>query len=452
MAVASDLDKAHLHYLVVIERVTSGLSVAGCLFVIITFLISKSFRRPINRLIFFASVGNLFTNIATVTAAAVLDNETGFLCQAQGFLIQMFMAADVLWTLAMAFNVYLTFYHKFGVARLKKMEKWYFLLCYGLPFIPAFAYIWAQSPGKGRIYGNALLWCWITPEYDYLRVATFYGPIWLVILVTFGIYIRAGREIYNKRKQLRQFASSEIGPDMIPTNPFNHGAIHEQTDVAISYENTADHPTIDVNALGRQLSAADRRHSGQNGQPQYTVAVSAVPAVYKIGSMPPFPSVSKRPKKTKEEKERGEDPALKRYQTIEANRAAWGYTKVAVLFFSAMLITWIPSSANRLYGVAHPGQISIPLTYAAAFVLPLQGFWNCLIYMITSLNACKELLGWMGVKRYSDGTLRHGGHERRNNTFGMTNLDMGRGTRIPSMAGDKDISETESTVELATQQ
>ncbi|ELR05949.1 hypothetical protein VC83_08207 [Pseudogymnoascus destructans] len=272
----------------------------------------------------------------------------------------------------------------------------------------------------------------------------------LVILVTFGIYIRAGREIYNKRKQLRQFASSEIGPGMIPTNPFNQGAIHEQTVVAISYESTANHPTIDINDLGRQLSAADRRHSGQNGQPQYSVAVSAVPAVYKIGSMPPFPSVPKRPKKTKEEKERGDDPTLKRYQTIEASRAAWGYTKVAVLFFSAMLITWIPSSANRLYGVAHPGKISIPLTYAAAFVLPLQGFWNCLIYMITSLNACKELLGWMGLKRYSDGTLRHGGHERRN-TFGMTNIDMGRGTRIPSMAGDKDVSETESTVELATQ-
>lgn len=237
---------------------------------------------------------------------------------------------------------------------------------------------------------------------------------------------------------------------MIPTNPFNQGAIHEQTDVAVSYETAADHPTIDVNALGRQLSAADRRHSGGNGQPQYSVAVSAVPAVYKIGSMPPFPSAPKRPKKTKEEKERGEDPSIKRYQTIEANRAAWGYTKVAVLFFSAMLITWIPSSANRLYGVAHPGQISIPLTYAAAFVLPLQGFWNCLIYMITSLNACKELLGWMGMKRFSDGTLRHGGHERHN-TFGMTDIDMGKGTRIPSMAGDKDASETESTTELASQ-
>lgn len=91
MAVRSDLDEAHIHYLVVIERVTSGLSVAGCLFVIITFLVSKSFHRPINRLVFFASVGNLFTNIATVTASAVLDKPSSFLCQAQGFLIQMYV-------------------------------------------------------------------------------------------------------------------------------------------------------------------------------------------------------------------------------------------------------------------------------------------------------------------------------------------------------------------------
>lgn len=78
----------------------------------------------------------------------------------------------------MACNVYLTFYHKYDAARLKKVEKWYFLLCYGLPLVPAIVYIFVQTPGKGRIYGNAFLWCWITAEYDFLRIATFYGPVW----------------------------------------------------------------------------------------------------------------------------------------------------------------------------------------------------------------------------------------------------------------------------------
>ena len=90
------------------------------------------------------------------------------------------MAADVLWTLAMACNVYLTFYHKFDATRLRKVEKWYFLACYGIPFVPAFTFIFANSPGKGRIYGDSLLWCWVTQEYDFLRIGTFYGPIWYV--------------------------------------------------------------------------------------------------------------------------------------------------------------------------------------------------------------------------------------------------------------------------------
>jgi len=39
----------------------------------------------------------------------------------------------------------------------------------------------------------------------------------------------------------------------------------------------------------------------------------------------------------------------RRYATMEANTAIWSYTKVAVLFFFAMMITWIPSSANRVF-------------------------------------------------------------------------------------------------------
>jgi hypothetical protein len=76
-----------------------------------------------------------------------------------------------------------------------------------------------------------------------------------------------------------------------------------------------------------------------------------------------------------------------RHIAMEANRAAWSYTKVAMLFFTAMLVTWIPSSANRLYSVINGGEISAPLEYMAAFVLPLQGFWNAGIYCVTSWGA-----------------------------------------------------------------
>jgi len=87
----------------------------------------------------------------------------------------------------------------------------------------------------------------------------------------------------------------------------------------------------------------------------------------------------------------------RRYATMEANTAIWSYTKVAVLFFFAMMVTWIPSSANRVFSVVHPGQVSLPLEYASAFVLPLQGFWNALIYATTSLPACKQV--WTNIRQ-----------------------------------------------------
>lgn len=91
-----------------------------------------------------------------------------------------FMPADAFWTLAMAVNVYLTFYCKYDAQKLRKMEIPYLLCCYGLPFIVALTYIFIQTEEKGRMYGNATIWCWISSSWDAWRIGTFYGPVWYV--------------------------------------------------------------------------------------------------------------------------------------------------------------------------------------------------------------------------------------------------------------------------------
>lgn len=78
----------------------------------------------------------------------------------------------------MAVNVYLTFYYKFDAQKLRKMELPYLLLCYGIPFTVALTFIFIKTEAKGRMYGNAILWCWVSPEWDIFRIATFYGPVW----------------------------------------------------------------------------------------------------------------------------------------------------------------------------------------------------------------------------------------------------------------------------------
>lgn len=62
------------------------------------------------------------------------------------------------------------------------------------------------------------------------------------------------------------------------------------------------------------------------------------------------------------------------------------YTKCAGLFALSILVTWVPSSFNRVYGIIHPdGKYIFALNIASAVVLPLQGFWNCVIFFSTSM-------------------------------------------------------------------
>ena len=71
------------------------------------------------------------------------------------------------------------------------------------------------------------------------------------------------------------------------------------------------------------------------------------------------------------------------------------YTKCASLFFLSIIVTWVPSSANRVYGLNHTSSPSYPLSLGAAAVLPLQGFWNTIIFFWISWNiVTDQWRGW----------------------------------------------------------
>jgi len=150
----------------------------------------------------------------------------------------------------------------------------------------------------------------------------------------------------------------------------------------------------------------------------------------------------------------------RRRAAYEANSAILSYTKCALLFFTAMLVTWIPSSANRVYSVVHNGSTSTTLEIMSAAVLPLQGVWNAMIYAVTSWKAVKMLFngqsGGNGNGVFRSWSNRGGG--RRGNTgpkvqelVGVRPYQMmagGRnGGRLPT---EKPYSyESESMTELA---
>lgn len=192
-----------------------------------------------------------------------------------------------------------------------------------------------------------------------------------------SIYLRAGRTIYNKRKQLHGISRFET--DIAPIST-------KTTEVSIASE-VANSSAGDIMT---QALTATHSHgsSGLNPHPAaYSVTVTAdgnpngVEDVVDARPVTALRTVQSR---------------TRRRRSWEVNNAALSYTKCALLFFTAMFITWIPSSANRVYSVFHDGESIEGLEYAAGFVLPLQGFWNCLIYIMTSWSGCKSYFQELG--------------------------------------------------------
>ncbi|KAL5619964.1 hypothetical protein FOBRF1_003210 [Fusarium oxysporum] len=353
----------------IIQQVCSVLSLVGCLFIITTFCLCDAFHKPINRLVFYASFGNIMASICFIMADSFIDAPDGAGCQTQAFLLHTFVGADALWTLAMAINVYLAFYYRFDAQRLRKMELPYLLLCYGIPFLPAFVFIFVKNGDGVRVYGSAVQWCWITSSWDTLRIATFYGPIWVIIAITLAIYIRSGSTIYRKRQQLLKAQGSGSGG----LSYVNQSTVNNMktTEVTITSEAATQPDAIQLQNMGHQVTV----HAiGEHAEPQPPQPIARV-----TSTMPqPVQRPAVRP-------------------SNDVYRAAWAYTKVAMLFFAVILITWIPSSANRMYSHIHPSEVSKPLQFMSATVLPLQGFWNAVIYAVTSWAACKALLEERGL-------------------------------------------------------
>lgn len=249
----------------------------------------------------------------------------------------------------------------------------------------------------------------------------------VAIILTFFIYLRAGKEIYKKRQQLMSFSNQRSNHIMPLKDPFQ---ATKTTEIRVTSEAIEDaEQPLDLSRLGHRPTASDK--------PQYAVNISCYQAgdiVTPIASPNPE-SKSSLPKLPPSEQIHFSRP----YITKEANIAAWSYTKVAILFFTAMLVTWIPSTANRVYSVVNPGYISPGLQFASAFVLPLQGFWNAVIYTTTSWHACRK---------FFSGSLRS---PKGSSAVSLGPIGFSKHGRPDIRLASRDIgNDTESTTELAS--
>jgi len=326
----------------------------------------------------------------------------------------------------MAINVYLTTFHHWDARKLKRLEPTWFATNYFLPFIVAFAYCFISNPQSGKIYGGATLWCWVRPSWDGFRIYLVYAPAWATIAAIVVLYTISGVELFKRQRrfvQTTERSQSAAGAGGFTfDDPFT--AI-KTTEVQVTSELHCSYPMTDMRSPSTTLDPTMRRPSQHNlnatpgaglgphdasgtgsadvSDDEYPFSPALFnpfklnPGLSGYGYDPYTVTISHGTRSVHGPTMKGTDKIARihaRQQEVAmiAHEAAWGYIKVALLYFVSLLITWVPSSMNRVWSLANEGSVSYGFNLAAGIVLPLMGFWNTVIYIVTSWDAVCALV------------------------------------------------------------
>jgi hypothetical protein len=176
------------------------------------------------------------------------------------------------------------------------------------------------------------------------RLYAYYIPIWVVVTIAMLLYILVGLKIHRNNVLLSSLQSTPLSNACSRT--FEHSVSYSLAPNRWSIPGETTNPTAPPSST--------------------SVTITAPPSP----SPPRFPLLRNLFTTT---------PYLS-----PSDRSTTAYSRVAFLFFASNLITWVPASINRVYSIYHPETPSFVLNVAAAIVLPLQGLWNCVIYLIVN--------------------------------------------------------------------
>ncbi|KAL7928539.1 putative G-protein coupled receptor protein [Trichoderma chlorosporum] len=387
------LTQHQINTLVLVERIGGTISLVSVMLIFLTYWLVRRVRNVQNTFIVFASVSNVGASVGTIIAyAGIQAGQRSALCQAQSFLFEMFMQSDPWWSLAMAVNVFLVFYFHTNPDSFRKRWWIYCLICYGGPFIIALTLLLLRSP-RGLVYGGATIWCWVDKEWDFIRIYTYYMLIWICIVGSILCYFLVGWHVFRMRNRLRSFSTSKNREKEKSMDPSQAEAAQEGCYGTVTTEVQVTH------TLANSLPYEPQPVYIQQGSRHVSFDNSA-PEIQPAGDNQYYSSVT-----TASPKEAPpQPPLLQRFMT--SVRAISGkfhisdpikraYLRTSFLFAISVLVTWIPSSLNRIHGWLDGGS-PYDFHVATAAVLPLQGLWNAIIFFVTS---------WRPIKAWARETL-----------------------------------------------
>lgn len=260
------------------------------------------------------------------------------------------------------------------------------------------------------------------------------------------IYIATGRQIFKKRAELRSFSKipdQEVGNTLV--NPFTASDFRNimvQTEMKV--ETTYKTMSVDQDSLPSRASFSSTKELSEPANastvPQSSLPFDSIKSTSRREDAPRTgykatafsTSQTPRPEMKHSLSFSSNQPRPNRRRTaaMEGNAAAWGYFKVAFLMFAALFVVWVPSTINRLQQFVDRGNPIFGLNLASALVLPLQGFWNAMIYISTTWPECKRALAdTLDAVSSRRAARRQSPYAK--SRFGISNLRKGEGSENP---------------------
>ncbi|KAM3508063.1 hypothetical protein MY10362_001409 [Beauveria mimosiformis] len=380
-----------IQLLVQLERIGGSISLVAVVCIFIAYALFPKVRNVQNTFIVFASVSNAGASVGSIIAFDGLrSGTTSSLCKAQSFLFEMFMQSDPWWSLAMAINVLLVFYFR---ATPDSFARWwwvYCLICYGGPFVIAMTLLLAKTGNKTPVYGEATIWCWVDRQWDYIRIYTYYMLIWICIVGSLVCYLLVGYHVFRSRDRLRSLTAS-TGRDAAVVELTRN----DEIDGCYGTVVTEVQVTSCAGTPQPPPASAQRPHPAdiESQLPMQSV-FECSPTHAPLGFVQYFSSVESPSQRDHQARQSPLKRAMASAMSVcrqftVADPVKRAYLRTSFLFAVSVLVTWIPSSMNRIHSWI-AGQSPYEFHVATASVLPLQGLWNSIIFFVTSWNVLQR--------------------------------------------------------------
>jgi hypothetical protein len=215
-----------------------------------------------------------------------------------------------------------------------------------------------------------------------------------VALVIMTLYVLVGREVWRRRRRLTALHKSDHLLEHSTNFPLTHRIRCTKTTEVNVISEPADTLYYPNYHTGRVAEDEERLRGDANVTANSSFDIRDTHCLtttdfkaFPVDAPPEAYSVVVSTRSPTHQPTYSARPPNQHQRDNHNASALFTYIRTSLLFFVVLIITWVPSSLNRVYSLVYPDRPpNYPLSLLSSIVLPLQGFWNAVVFTVMGIR------------------------------------------------------------------